>query len=581
MEAPFLQFDFASDGRQANTLTFAEPLQVITAHTEDEVRPALRAVQQAAASGLYAAGYIAYEAAPAFDPAFGVCPQPTALPLLWFGIFSAPVTHIVQPETSGFAVSDWQPDVSRAEYSSNVAAVREALGRGDSYQVNYTVRMRAGFTGDDYAWYQRLRAAQDSGYAAYLNLGRYKILSVSPELFFQWDGATIETRPMKGTMPRGRWPEEDEHHAAWLASSPKNQAENVMIVDLLRNDLSRISQPGTVCVSKLFQVERYPTVLQMTSTVIAETNPAITLEDIFEALFPCGSVTGAPKISTMRLIAALEKTPRQVYCGAIGFVTPGGCATFNVAIRTVVVDSERGQAEYGVGGGITWDSNPEDEYAEIWAKTAVLTEGWPEFDLLESIRLEDGSYTLLQRHLDRLESSARYFDISISMDKVRAALIAHAQAHALGSHKVRLLLSKKGGVRVESGPLAPLGKEPLRVALAKQPVSSHDRFLFHKTTNRRVYEAARMERPDVFDVLLSNEKGELTEFTTGNLVIELDGQLWTPPRECGLLAGTFRDELLACGVIHERVLAVSELHAASKLWLVNSVRGWVRVELVP
>jgi para-aminobenzoate synthetase/4-amino-4-deoxychorismate lyase len=552
---------------------------VIIAHSIEEVRPALRAMQRGVQAGLYAAGYMSYETAPAFDPALQMC-STARIPLLWFGLFRepapAPHTHLDAP----FQVGDWRPTIGRGEYDRAIAAIRAAIGHGDTYQVNYTMRLRAQFSGDDFAFYRRLYRTQPAAYCAYLNTGRYRLLSVSPELFFRWHGDQIITRPMKGPALRGRWSEEDVGNAAWLAASEKNRAENLMIIDLLRNDLGRIATIGSVHVPRLFEIERHPTVFQMTSTIAATVRPGITLEDVFSALFPCGSITGAPKISTMGLIATLEDEPREAYCGAIGFVTPSGEATFSVAIRTVLLDTQTGCAEYGVGGGITWDSTAEDEYDEALNKAALLTEEWPAFELLETIRLEDGEYALLERHVQRLMASAGYFAIPIDSKRVRAALQAHALSHGCGSWRVRLLVAQDGGVRMESAPIQQPA-ESQTVALARTPISRWNRFLFHKTTHRAIYAAHRAAHPDAFDVLLWNEQGELTEFTMGNLVVELDGRRWTPPLSSGLLPGTLRAELLDRGEIQERILTRVDLTAAARLWFINSVRGWVSVQLVP
>jgi para-aminobenzoate synthetase/4-amino-4-deoxychorismate lyase len=456
--------------------------------------------------------------------------------------------------------------------------VHEAIARGDTYQVNYTFKLRARFEGDDFAFYERLLAAQRTRYGIYLDTGRFRVLSASPELFFRRRGRRIVARPMKGTSARGRWHEEDDTHAARLASSAKERAENLMIVDLLRNDIGRIAEFGTVFVPELFRVERYPTVLQMTSTVEGTLGVGTTLEDIFAALFPCGSVTGTPKVSTMKLIAALEDSPRGVYCGACGFVAPGGDAAFNVAIRTVVIDAQSGAAEYGVGGGVTWDSTAQGEYAEALAKASLLAEEPDAFELLETMLLAGGKYGLLEEHLARIAESASYFDFTLSTVRVREALAEHARHYPTGTRRARLLVSADGRVRVESEELSLKPEAEVRpVALAKTPVSRDERFLYHKTTRRRVYEERRAEHPQAFDVLLWNEEGELTEFTNGNVVLELSGGRWTPPRECGLLAGTFRAGLIRRGEVAECVLTRDDLARASRCWLVNSVRGWVEV----
>jgi para-aminobenzoate synthetase/4-amino-4-deoxychorismate lyase len=570
--------DFADDFGAGGRARFTRPVEIINAHTLEEVRPALAEVERAAASGMYAAGFVAYEAAPAFDRALKAGPGVPGLPLVWFGVFDGESGR--EACVAGeFNVSGWEPSVGRDAYERSVEAVREAIARGDTYQVNYTLRLRARFEGDDFAFYERLRAAQRTRFGAYVNAGRFRVLSASPELFFRRRGRRVETRPMKGTAPRGRFGEEDETIAAGLAASEKNRAENLMIVDLLRNDLGRVAETGTVRVEELFKVERYPTVFQMTSTVACELRKGVGLSDVFAALFPCGSVTGAPKVSTSRIIAALEDGPRGVYCGAVGFVAPGGDAAFNVAIRTVVIDSETGGAVYGVGGGVTWDSTPGGEYEEALDKTKVLTERPTDFELLETLRLDAAGFHLLEEHLARLRASAEYFDFPVSVEDARAALGRHAAEHAGGgsARRVRLLVSADGRARVESEPLQETPPAPRRVALALTPVDSSDRFLFHKTTRRGVYEARRAERPGLFDVLLWNERGELTEFTNGNLVVELDGGRWTPPRESGLLAGTFRVELLRRGEVAERVLTKNDLARAERVWFVNGVRGWVEV----
>jgi len=576
---PFLIFDFCDRQGRLRRLGFVNPSNIMVARSVDEIRPVLRAVHQAAGNGLYAAGYISYEAAPAFDPAL-VVRDGGEMPLLWFGLFHEPVEVASGHPEKGFHLSEWKPTVGREVYDRNIAAIREAIARGDTYQVNYTLRLRAGFEGDDFAFYDRLRQAQAANYCAYLNTGRYRILSASPELFFRWHGNHIVTRPMKGTVRRGRWTGEDDALSAWLSGSEKNRAENVMIVDLLRNDLGRIAEIGSVHVPQLFEIERYRTLFQMTSTIRATVPSCTTLEDVFAALFPSGSVTGAPKISTMELIASLEDLPRNVYCGSIGLVAPDGEAVFNVAIRTVVVDRQTGVAEYGVGGAITWDSTAEDEYKEALLKAALLAEEWPRFDLLETLRWEDGKYALLDRHLQRLTISARYFDIPLAIEAVKAALKEHAQSFPSEARRVRLLVSPEGRVRIESDPLPPLLQDSLPVALASKPISRSNRFLYHKTTHRSIYDEHHVARPDVFDVLLWNEEGELTEFTIGNLAIEMDGQRWTPPLESGLLAGTFRADLIDRGEIRERILTRADLESASRLWLINSVRGWVPVHLV-
>jgi para-aminobenzoate synthetase/4-amino-4-deoxychorismate lyase len=547
-----------------------------------DVVPVLREVDAASRAGEHTVGFVSYEAAPAFDPALGSRAsraEPSGLPLVWFGVFGAPEV-LVAGTAPAATHATWRERVGRAEFDGAIAAIREAIGRGDVYQVNFTALLDVDARGDHGALYRRLLEAQGPGYGARIHTGRHEILSASPELFFDRRGSHITAKPMKGTARRGRWSEEDSSRATALASSPKERAENVMIVDLLRNDLGRVAVPGTVTVPALFDVERRPTVLQMTSTVTATLRDDVRIADLFSALFPCGSVTGAPKVAATRIIAALEASPRGVYCGAIGHVAPGGDATFSVAIRTLVIDHADRTAVYGVGSGITWDSAPASEYDEIVAKAGILTHDLPQFELIETLRLENGRYARLERHLARLEASAEYFGFSpaaMLRQAGRDTLMSHVRRAGSASHRVRLRVARDGRAAVEYESLPAPSPSPLRVALANSPVRRTNRFLHHKTTHRAVYDRHRADHASAFDVLLWNEEGELTEFTIGNVVLALDGERVTPPRDCGLLAGTFRAELLDQGVITERALTRDDLRRATAVWLINSVREWVEV----
>lgn len=602
---------------------FSDPVEVVQAARTEQVLPALRRIEEAVAAGRSAAGYLAYEAAPAFDEAFRVR-SGNRLPLLWFGIFEgdgdprpSPPGTAVDPsrdttDPSAPPPGEWRLEVDRATYDRAIRRIRDAIREGRTYQVNYTARMKAPFRGDASRLYERLRGAQGPGYHALLDLGRHAVVSASPELFFHLAGRDLVTRPMKGTRPRGRWKEEDDVLARELRRSEKDRAENRMIVDLLRNDLGRVAEIGSVRVPELFEVERYRTVLQMTSTVAGRLGEGRGLVDVFEALFPCGSVTGAPKVRTMALIAALERSPREVYCGAVGFADgTTGHATFNVPIRTLWLDRSEGAARYGAGGGVTWDSTADAEHDELRSKTRVLTESWPDFDLLETMRLEDGRLLRLERHLDRIRGSAAYFGRPFPEARVRQRLQSVAEAHPTGRHRVRWTLDEGGSVEItvrrldpdeegsagenapgEGGPgedrddsfagrrAAGEERELRPVALADTPVDPDDRFLFHKTTLRSPYRAHRSAHPDAFEVLLWNPRGEATEFTRGNLVVEREGRRVTPPRSAGLLAGCFRAELLESDRVVEAPVPLEELRSATRLWMVNSVRGWVEVRLV-
>lgn len=577
---PRFVFDFKGSSGQVERLIFGEPREIVVARKHEEVRAALGRVERAAADGLYAGGYVSYEASPAFNPAYSVRSD-YRMPLLWFGLFERPEEETAAHGSGAFSLSGWTPSVGFDDYRDAISSIKQKIENGYSYQLNYTLRMLSEFEGDSLAFYDHLTERQKANYCAYLECENYRIVSASPELFFMRVGTEMTTRPMKGTIDAGRWLEESEAKARWLGDSVKNRAENLMIVDLLRNDLGRISVPGTIEVPKLFEIERYPTVYQMTSTVRSSVYPETSLHDIFEALFPCGSITGAPKVSTMSFIAELENTPREVYCGTIGLIRPNGDAVFNVAIRTVVIDEATGQARYGVGGGVTWDSTSEGEYEEVLTKSAVLAASPVRYQLLETMLLEDGNFYLLERHLKRLHDSARFFGYRFEEPSVRRELDEVARRHPAARFKVRLLLDKNGETSVEvhewTRPWEGGSGEANPFAVASAPVRREDVFLYHKTTNRTVHESIRSQAPGAFDVLMWNEEAEITEFTTGNVIVELNGERFTPPRECGLLAGTLREELLELGQVKERIVTLDDLEKATGIWYVNSVRGVVRV----
>lgn len=573
-----VRFDAPGGGR---SFRFSAPRGVLRADCVEDVVPVLRAVERAVADGLHAAGFVAYEAAPAFDPAFVTHPPDPRLPLAWFALYGA--REGVHPEYASAPLATaelgpWSIDLDEAAYTSRIDRIRAWIAAGDTYQVNLTTRLTADFHGDPRVLYERLCLGQRSDFCAFLDLGGGRsIVSASPELFFRLDADGLELRPMKGTRPRGRWPEEDRALAAELAESPKDRAENLMIVDLLRNDAGRVARMGGVRVERMFDVERYETVHQMTSTIRAQPRPDAGLAEVFTALFPCGSVTGAPKVRTMEIIREVETGPRGAYCGAIGFVSPGE-AVFSVGIRTLLLDAAAGTAELGIGSGVTYDSDAAAEYRECWSKAAFARRAPADFHLLETMLWEpEGGWFLLDGHLARMAASAAYFGYRFDADAVRAALADVASPHPL---RVRLTMDRAGGVRIESAPLQP-SAEPVRVAVAAEAVDSHDPLLYHKTTRRDAYTHRAAARPDCDDVVLVNERGEVTESTIANVVVRMDGALWTPPLDSGLLPGVLRAELLARGEIQECVIRVEDLARAEEIWLISSVRRWRRATLVP
>lgn len=566
---------------------FGNPHRVILTEKLEDVRKGLEEVERLVNEhGWTAAGFVSYETAPAFDPSLKVIPS-SGFPLLWFGLYDAPQilqTSEVFEDLGSLMPLNWQPDTEKETYNAAIQTIKERIAQGMTYQVNYTMRLKADFETDKQISAD-LRARQlfthlahsQNKYAAYLDIGDWAICSASHELFFDLDGEVITGRPMKGTVKRGRTTGEDKNTSNWLRVSTKNRAENVMIVDMIRNDIGRIAEVGSVHVPELFTIEKYPTLFQMTSTVKAKTTASVI--EIFSALFPCASITGAPKVSTMNIIAELETCPRKIYCGSIGYIAPNRKARFNVSIRTALVDKQNSATEYGVGGGIVWDSTSGDEYDEALLKARVMTDlPQKELSLFETLLWtpEDG-YFLMNRHITRMMDSAEYFGLTTentegSIKEFLTGLVTSA----ISPKRVKLLMNSHGEISGEAKDFQ-ASKKVFKVCLAKEPVNSNDRFLFHKTTNRAVYEQAAIQGVD--DVLLFNENDELTEFTIGNLVVKLNGELFTPPVECGLLAGTFRAELVALGEVKERVLKKQDLAEFEAVFLINSLRKWVQVKV--
>jgi len=579
--APTARFDDLAAG---TALSFPYVHEAVVAHEPADVVRVLDRVEEATAAGMWSYGFVAYEAAGALDPSLTVHQlASTGLPLAWFGLTDAPVVvppidaeHPADQPAAAPGEMRWAADWSPRDHHRDVARVRSRIERGDTYQCNLTVRMRGRLVGDPRELYRNLVLAQRGAYNAYLDLGRFVIASASPELFFQRSGEELLLRPMKGTVARGRTTAEDRQHAAMLRTSAKERAENIMIVDLIRNDAARVARIGGVSVRSLCEVERYETVLQLTSEVAAQVRPGVGLTDLFRVLFPSGSVTGAPKVSTMALIRELESNPRGVYCGAIGYVAPPGAAVqarFNVAIRTAVVDRESGSAEYGVGGGITWSSEPSAEHAEVVAKTAVLHRRHREFELIETLRYEPelGLWNR-DRHLRRLSDSAQYFGFR-DAGLVAAVNELHARLAESGPLRVRLRLARTGALATDLLPL-PESAGPVRLAIDEEPVDSSSLWLYHKTSLREPYVGRQLRHVSADDVVMINELGELTETTTANLALRLDGRWWTPEARSGCLPGVERARLVEQGRIIERVLTLTDLHRAEEIAVLNSLRGW-------
>lgn len=585
------------------TRLFTAPLRVCVANSAEDVPALFAEIERAVAAGLSAAGFFTYECGMAFEPKAGMRPPRPGMPLAWFGIYESRDqgngrTRYIGtegPRDQGKERPSSQErldaakaefSLSEAEHAARIGVIHEYIRAGDVYQLNFTAPLRVHAPGPAADLYAKLHARQPAEYGAFVHWqeGR-RILSFSPELFFRIDrdGATrrITARPMKGTARRGRSASEDRAMAEWLRNDAKNRSENLMIVDLIRNDLGRVARFGTVRAEELFFVERLPTLWQMTSTVTAELREETNYESIFRALFPCGSITGAPKVRAMQLIGELEDGPRGVYCGAIGYFSPRE-TVFNVAIRTLELEGDCGAM--GIGSGIVIDSVAAAEYRECLLKAEFLTQAAPrpaEFSLIESLRWEN-SYPLLELHLDRLAESADYFDFACERAAAKSALEQYAERFAdPAPRKVRLLLDSSGTMQI-TDEILPLPAPTARARIAAERTDPADPMLFHKTTHRPLYARAFADavRDGYDEVLFLNTRGEVTEGAISNVFIEKDGRWFTPPVECGLLAGVYRRHLLAeRPEIEERVLREEDLRAADAIYIANAVRGLRRVVL--
>lgn len=570
MKQPFLQFDF----EQTNIL-FTNPIEVITTTEYSEVDNCLAKVQQAIDNGFYVAGYLSYEVTYAFYNE-EINNQPSSLPLMWFGVFSAPTKNKeVTPTSDAYQIGTWSMLESKEQYITTFNKIMKEIKQGAINQINYTTVFHANFVGNSYSYYNRLKNAQKANYNAYIQLENVDILSISPELFFKVYHNNITVKPMKGTIHRGKSSKEDATNKNWLQQSSKNRYENKLITDLMEDELIAIADTESASQTKLFQIEKYPTVYQMTSTIKRKLKPDSPITNIIKTLFPCGSISGVPKKETIKLINDLENYPREIYCGAIGYISPENEAIFNVPIRTVTIDHQQQLASYHAGGAITVHSTAEEEYEEVLTKTKFLSEEQPDFSLLETIGLVDGSYFVLEEHLSRLQASANYFNIVMNKDKLLVKLETLKADYPSSSWRIRVTLAKDGKFTITKQEMNKL--DNVIVGIANEPIQQENIFHYHKTTNRSIY--TKHQQDKWFDVILWNEKREITEFTIGNIVVEIDGNYYTPPIECGVLPGTYRSFLLNASKINEKVLYIEDLVLAENIWLINSVRQWVNVHL--
>ena len=547
---------------------FTDTIKELKTKDIKEVKHLLAEVEAYQNQGYYAVGYVSYEAAPAFETKFEVIDGPLMSEyLLYFTIHESVQTEPTPLTYKPIALpKSWQELTSAEEYKAAIEHIHHHIRQGDTYQVNYTVQLQQNLTADPFAIYNRLVVEQNAHYNAFIQHDDVSIISISPELFFKKDGDKLTTRPMKGTTNRGLTSETDLAQARWLAQDQKNRSENMMIVDLLRNDMNRISKIGSEDVKSLCQVEQYSTVWQMTSTIETQLLTNRSLCDVFQALFPCGSITGAPKIATMEIIKKVEKQPRGVYCGAIGILVPQGPSIFNVAIRTLQMEETK--AIYGVGGGITWDSNWEDEYEETKQKAAVLYRQNPKFDLISTGRIHQGKLLFLEEHIKRLQESSRYFDYPFNAEKAHYQVEALCQSLDLNTdYRLKMSLAKDGELKFEHSQLTNLSDDFCQARLVEQRHPLDRPYTFFKTSYRPHLNIEPHEQ------IYYNHEGQLLETSIGNIVLKIEDQLYTPPVHLGLLNGIYRQSLIAENKLKEKVLTVKDLKQAQAIYGCNAVRG--------
>ncbi len=587
---PFVLLDDTLSGK--GSVLLINPSRIIKCETPSGLNDAFELMLSEKEKGQHLAGYLSYELGYLLESKLKpLLPkeEDRKVPLLWFGTFDKAISlspaeankFLALQRTGEYALEDLSPSMDEQSYCEAVAKVQDYIASGDTYQVNYTFKHHFQFSGDPIALFQELRQRQNVANGAYIETGQHTLLSLSPEVFLSTDGTDARTRPMKGTVQRGKSPKEDAENKIWLTRDEKSRAENLMIVDLLRNDMGRVCEVGSISVTELFTVETYRSLHQMTSNIVGKLRPEISPADLIKQLFPCGSITGAPKVRTMEIISELEEQPRGIYTGSIGHIAPNGDVQFNVAIRTLVID-KNGTGEMGIGSGIVYDSSPEAEYQESLLKGQFLSGNMagyakPLFDLIETLRWEEGQgFFLLEEHLERLENSAGFFAYPFDRNSIEADLNNLALQ---GVQRVRLLLHKDGSTTITSTPMVqPNPSKTINFVLSEKLVDSSDIFFYHKTTRREFYEdelAAQNKITGCDEVLFTNEHGEITEGARTNFFLEINGQLFTPPLHSGVLNGTLRSRLFQDEYkgITEKILTPEDLRNADALYFGNSVRN--------
>ena len=553
---------------------FTQPIKELKTRDLAEVTDLLAQVESYQEQGYYVVGYVSYEAAPAFEEKLAVHKAPLlAEYLLYFTVHDRVETSPIPLTYEEVNLpSKWREQTSAENYEKAISQIHHHLRQGDTYQVNYTVQLKQDLSANPFTIYNRMVVEQEAGYNAYVEHDEMAVISMSPELFFEQNDRELTTRPMKGTTQRGLTDQEDLAQASWLEQDPKNRSENMMIVDLLRNDMNRISEVGSEHVERLCQVEQYSTVWQMTSTIKSQLREDVDLVAIFRSLFPCGSITGAPKIATMEIIKDLEPQPRGVYCGTIGLLLPNGRRIFNVAIRTIQL--HRGKAIYGVGGGITWDSTWESEYREVHQKAAVLYRKQARFQLITTGKISQKQLLFEDQHLERLTKASRYFAFPFDPEELRQKIEEECQVCDVNQdYRLRISLSKSGEMEVSRQILSPLSPSFYKAKLFLQEADLNQSFTYFKTTHRPHLSLGERE------IIYHNAAGELLETSIGNLVLKINGKLYTPPIRLGILPGIYRQHLLETGQVKEKIMTLADLNQAEAVYGCNAVRGLYELEV--
>jgi para-aminobenzoate synthetase/4-amino-4-deoxychorismate lyase len=577
---------------------FTDPVKLLSCTKTEYVKDTLKELEEALSQGCYAAGFISYEAGAAFDTAFPSC-RLNDFPLVWFGIYDkAPEIFDPEKEEIFAACEDLQPELSETEYHAAIGGILDDIKAGNIYQVNFTFRLRGGKTGNPWRLFKALFLRHPMPYAAFINTGDSQIVSLSPEMFLERKGTKLFNSPMKGTIKRSRDPLKDSSNAGFLKTDPKNTAENLMIVDMVRNDLGRICKPGSIYVDPLFHVDSYATLHQMISTVHGEIKPDTNFSEIIRAVFPAASITGAPKIAAMHRIRKLEKSPRKIYTGSIACIYPNQDFCMNVAIRTLICSEN--STELGVGGGIVYDSGKNAELEEALLKSKFIHAAEPDFQILETMLFENGINDL-DKHLNRMAKSAKFFNFKFDKEATEKFVItklkdvatavpsrapsAPLETEAATKLRIRLLLNFKGELELQAFPLKAdgWGTDSAKVKLSEAHTSSNDIFLRHKTTRREFYNKQFHDAVDAGydEIIFTNERGEISEGAISNIFIQTpDGSWYTPPLSCGLLPGIWRAASVKKLNAEEKIIYIEDLKNAKQIIIGNSVRGEITVSNV-